>query len=185
MTEEKRVRAFEAMENYENTIVIHNQFDQDKVANYFESELIDYAERMAKEEGGYWDDFKKLVKRKDIEWHNSAHEYRIYLQDTVNIDVISAITDSTYVLSIKLDLSELEEKHREMILVDAMWKIYNYGRSFETSKDIRKIENSLSFLRKFTRQSIFERVTFQDITDYIKGMENFDENQILLWIRLK
>jgi hypothetical protein len=185
MTEEKRVRAFEAMENYENAIVIHNYFDDDKMASYFESELMDYAKQMANQEKGHWNDFKKLVDRKEIEWHNSAHEYRVYLQDTVNIDVISAIVDSTYILSINLDLSELEEKHREMMLVDAMWKVYNYGRSFETSRSIRKIEKALGLLRKSAKQSIFGRVTFQDITDYIKGMENFDENQILLWIRLK
>jgi len=183
MTEYNKVKAFEKMENYENTIVIHNEFNENLMASYFQLDLVEFSITMAKENGGDWNNLKKLVETGEINWTNSGFDYKIYLQDSVNIDVISDIINSQYASSIIIDPSEWEEKHQEMMLVDAFWKIYNSYRSFETSKYVRKIEKSLNYLKNIN--CIFKKIDFSEINDFVKSIENFDEKQILFWIRLK
>jgi hypothetical protein len=185
MEDIKREKALEKMENYENSMVIHNYFDEDTMTDFFQDQLLEYSEQMAREEGGDWNNFKQMVEDGDINWTHSGHDYKIYLQESVDIDVITKIRKSFYGGSISIDLSEWDEKHQEMMIIDAMWKVYNYGRSFDTYRNIKDIYKSLELLRGLSFNSLFKETSVEEIKSFIKGMDNFDEKQISFWLKLK
>ncbi len=176
MNESKLASMMSIMDNYENTIVVHNEFDDDFMRNEFERNLRDYAETMANEEGGKWLDFAKLVKKDEITWSDSGHNYKIYLQESTDIGLAKDLLSSMYSESLVLDGSEWGEEYMEKMLLDAAWKIYNNNLDLEEQMD---------FLKKELPKSIFGRISFRELSSFVKSLNNFDESQIRFWIKIK
>jgi hypothetical protein len=172
------------MENYENSMIIHNNFSDNMLRDEFSEQLLEYASIRAEEDGGHWVKFKEYTQDGTITWEQSGFSYRLYLQETIDSNVITDIFKSSHYDYINLDMSEWEEEYQELMMLDIIWKAY-------LSKDIVNINSNkselvLSILRnKSDGNSIFNRITYEDIKSLVNSLENFDEKEIKLWIKLK
>lgn len=174
----KASRARAKMENYENVMVVDNRFSDDALNDYFEMSLRDYAETMARDEGGEWREFLEYVTAGEVTWMDSGFDYSVYLQGTTDIDVILSIHNSAYGGSIVLRDSEWPEDNQEKMVLDAAWKLYNNPERSGI------VEKTMRYMNKKLPESIFGRVTFDSLRAYVEGLESFDERQLRLWMKL-
>jgi hypothetical protein len=180
MKQKKLSEAVKKMENYENVIVIDNDFSDDMAADYFHKELFDYASQMSDENGSDWKEFKTFVTKGDITWTDSGHDYRIYFQGSTDIEVVRKLSRSIYGGSMNLDASEWPRENQERMMVDAAWKIYN-GDEFA----VERIESFMNYLSRHLPGTLFGSITAGELVEYVRGIDNFDEKHIRLWMKLK
>jgi hypothetical protein len=172
---EAYLKALEKIRGYENQIMIENYFSDDIMIETFQELLEDYAEMMEYEHGGDWKDFRKYVNSGEITWVDSDHNYVITLH-TRNIDVVSNIIRSNYFEYIKVDMSELSEEDIHKLFLDGIWKLYQYRDNVE--------KYSLEFLIK-NISSMFKKITIDSVIKFVDDLDNFNEEEVLLWLKLQ
>jgi hypothetical protein len=178
---DNKQQALEVMTNYENSMIVHNYFSDEMMADEYSLQLNDYAGMMEYENptDTKWKSFKHYVDRGEITWMDSDFSYKIYFQESVNCDVVNSLAESAYIDYIDLDISEWDEEYQEKMMLDIIWKMHMYE-----SDDAEK---ALKILNKFLSGSrtIFARIKLKDVKSFVNGLDNFDENQVRLWIKLK
>jgi hypothetical protein len=172
------------MNNYENSMIVHNNFSDNMLSEEFSEQLLEYASIRAEEDGGEWIEFKDCVHDGTITWEQSDFSYKMYFQETIDLDVVTKILDSVYYDFIVIDMSEWEYEYQELMMLDIIWKTYLSKGIFSSNKN--KTKMALAVLgNKSDKNSIFNRIKYEDVEDLVNGLDNFDEKEIRLWIKLK
>jgi hypothetical protein len=178
---DSKQQALEVMTNYENSMIVHNYFSDDMMGDEYSQQLSEYAEIMKNEDptNSKWISFKHYLDRGEITWLDSDFSYKVYLQESINCDVINSLAESLYFEYMDLDISEWEEEYQEKMMLDIIWKMHMYE-----SNDAKKALTilNMNFLRSNT---IFSRINVKDVESFVDGLDNFDESQVRLWLKLK